>query len=163
MGAESFEVFAAAHVRPLHRAAFLLCGDWHIAEDLVQQTLTDAYVNWHRVRRADSPEAYLHRILVNNVRSRWRRRTNREHARHDLSDERLQRDPAQIVVDRDEVLRGLLNLPARQRAAVVLRHIVGLSETDTAEALGVSVGTVKSSTSRALVALRATLTEETCT
>jgi DNA-directed RNA polymerase specialized sigma24 family protein len=59
---------------PLHQSAYLLCGDWHLAHDLVQDTLVSAYQHWPRVRQADNPDAYVRRILINEVRGRWRRR-----------------------------------------------------------------------------------------
>ena len=71
---EEFREFARSRASPLHQTAYLLCGDWHLAHDLVQDTLVKAYQHWPRVRRADSPDAYVRRILLNEVRGRWRRR-----------------------------------------------------------------------------------------
>ena len=71
---EEFREFARSRASPLHQSAYLLCGDWHLAHDLVQDTLVKAYQHWPRVRRADSPDAYVRRILLNEVRGRWRRR-----------------------------------------------------------------------------------------
>lgn len=138
----------------MHRTAYLLCGDWHLANDLVQETLAKAYSNWRRVQRADSPSAYVRRILINESRRGWRRNRNItvqpdiDSTVADMSDE---------VVNRAELLQALQSLPARQRATVVLRFLEGLSERETAAALGCSEGTVKSQTSRALIKLKSVL------
>ena len=71
---EEFREFTRDRASPLHQSAYLLCGDWHLAHDLVQDTLVKAYQHWPRVRQADNPDAYVRRILVNEVRGRWRRR-----------------------------------------------------------------------------------------
>lgn len=160
---EAFRAFASRAAPGLQRAAYLLCGDWHIAEDLVQNTLTNAYVHWRRVINADNADAYVHGMLVNAARSRWRRRTNRQFATDRPGTEAATDDHAMAVVRRDALLIALLELPLGQRATVVLRHLLGFSEAETAAALGVSVGTVKSQTSRALAALRGHLTEESLT
>ena len=73
---EEFREFARSRAAPLHRSAYLLCGDWHLAHDLVQDTFVKAYRHWHRVQQADSPDAYVRRILLNEARKRWRRREN---------------------------------------------------------------------------------------
>ena len=70
--AEEFHAFVGDRASPLHRTAYLLCGDWHLAQDVVQETLVKAYRNWTRVRRAGNPDAYVRRILINEVRDRWR-------------------------------------------------------------------------------------------
>jgi RNA polymerase sigma-70 factor (sigma-E family) len=154
---EEFREFARSRAWPLHQAAYLLCGDWHLAHDLVQDTLIQTYRHWPRVRKADSPDAYVRRILLNGARGRWRRREiavpvarfAAEPAVHDTTDE---------LARRAELLQALLTLPLRQRATVVLRYLEGMSERETAELLGCSAGTVKSQSSRALAALRAFLT-----
>lgn len=160
---EAFRAFANRAAPDLQRAAYLLCGDWHIAEDLVQNTLTNAYVHWRRVNNADNADAYVHGMLVNAARSRWRRRTNRQFVSDKPGVAAVTDDHAVAIVQRDALLTALLDLPIGQRAAVVLRHLLGFSEAETAGALGVSVGTVKSQTSRALVALRRQLSEESLT
>ncbi|MCO1596838.1 SigE family RNA polymerase sigma factor [Micromonospora sp. RHAY321] len=138
----------------MHRTAYLLCGDWYLADDLVQEALAKAYSNWRKVQRADSPSAYVRRILINESRRGWRRVRNiTVHADvdgtvADMSDE---------VVNRAELLQALQSLPARQRATVVLRFLEGLSERETAAVLGCSEGTVKSQTSRALIKLKSVL------
>ncbi|RLP94383.1 MULTISPECIES: SigE family RNA polymerase sigma factor [unclassified Micromonospora] len=151
---QDFRAFVQGIAASLHRTAYLLCGDWHLANDLVQETLAKAYSNWRRVQRADSPSAYVRRILINESRRGWRRNRNItvqpdiDSTVADMSDE---------VVNRAELLQALQSLPARQRATVVLRFLEGLSERETAAALGCSEGTVKSQTSRALIKLKSVL------
>ncbi|MEV4658895.1 SigE family RNA polymerase sigma factor [Micromonospora sp. NPDC049301] len=151
---QDFRVFVQGIAASLHRTAYLLCGDWYLADDLVQETLAKAYSNWRRVQRANSPSAYVRRILINESRRGWRRNRNTtvqpdiDSTVADMSDE---------VVNRAELLQALQSLPARQRATVVLRFLEGLSERETAAALGCGEGTVKSQTSRALIKLKSVL------
>ena len=143
---------------PLHRNAYLLCGDWHLAHDLVQDTLVKAYQHWPRVRSADSPDAYVRRILLNEARSRWRRRElTMPVPRFDSGGEPVTPDAADEITVRAELLAALLALPLRQRATVVLRYLEGLSERETAAVLGCSEGTVKSQSARALGSLKSFL------
>jgi RNA polymerase sigma-70 factor (sigma-E family) len=155
----AFREFARQRAAPLHRSAYLLCGDWHLAEDLVQETLAKAYAHWHRVQKAGNRDAYVRRILVNEARQRWRRR-EAPVLRTDAVREQPARDGADDVVRRAELLQALLRLPIGQRATIVLRHLDGLTERETAAALGCSEGTVKSQASRALAALRNYLARE---
>lgn len=149
----AFREFARQRAAPLHRSAYLLCGDWHLAEDLVQETLAKAYAQWHRVQNADNSDAYVRRILVNEARQRWRRH-DAPVLRTDAAMEQAARDGADDVVRRAELFQALLRLPIGQRATIVLRHLDGLTERETAAVLGCSEGTVKSQASRALAALR---------
>jgi|HubBroStandDraft_1064217.scaffolds.fasta_scaffold06517_3 RNA polymerase sigma-70 factor (sigma-E family) len=149
----SFREFARQRAAPLHRSAYLLCGDWHLAEDLVQETLAKAYAQWHRVRNADSPQAYVRRILLNEARERWRRH-EAPVPRTDAATDQPVPDWSDDIVRRAQLFDALLRLPARQRATIVLRYFDGLTERETATALGCGEGTVKSQTSRALAALR---------
>jgi RNA polymerase sigma-70 factor (sigma-E family) len=154
---QEFREFASSRAAPLHRSAYLLCGDWHLAEDLVQDTLVKAYQQWGRVSRADNPDAYVRRILLNEARQRWRRRDN------DLrvvafSVEPVTVDGTEVIAQRDGLLQALLTLPFHQRATVVLRYLEGLSGRETAQALRCSEGTVKSQAARALASLRSFLT-----
>ena len=152
---EEFGEFMRSRASPLHQSAYLLCGDWHLAHDLVQDTLVKAYQYWPRVRQADSPDAYVRRILLNEARSRWRRRERampvprfpegREPATPDAADE---------FARRTGLLHALLALPMRQRATIILRYLEGMSERETAAVLGCSEGTVKSQSARALGTLR---------
>lgn len=150
---QEFREFAMQRASPLHQSAYLLCGDWHLAHDLVQETLVKAYRHWPRVRQADNPEAYVRRILINEVRERWRRRERSEPVAR-FTVEPTVPDAADDIARRDRVLQALLELPLQQRATVVLRYLEGLSQAETAELLGCSEGTVKSQTSRALATLR---------
>lgn len=154
---DRFRAWASARTPALHRSAFLLCGDWHAAEDLVQEALTRTAVRWTRVEAADNPDAYVRRILVNLSNSRWRRKSTHERPAPRLPEDVVP-DGSQDRAVRDELIEALRALPRRQRAAVVLRYFDGLSEAETAHVLDCSVGTVKSQTSRALATLRRTLT-----
>jgi RNA polymerase sigma-70 factor (sigma-E family) len=149
----AFREFARQRAAPLHRSAYLLCGDWHLAEDLVQEVFAKVYVHWRRVQIADNPDAYVRRILVNEARQRWRRK-DAPVPRPEAVTDRAGPDWSEDLVRRAELFEALLRLPAGQRATIVLRHLDGLSERETAEALGCSEGTVKSQASRAMAALR---------
>ena len=146
-----------AFIRALHpalvRAAFLLTGQDASAQDLVQETLVRVVLQWRRVTGSDVPEAYVRRVLLNTFLDGRRRSWLRERS-WSSPPEQAQHAAYEEVVDRDLLARGLLRLPPRQRAAVVLRHYEDCSEAQTAELMGCSVGTVKSLTSRGLVALR---------
>jgi RNA polymerase sigma-70 factor (sigma-E family) len=147
-----FSDYMAARQPSLLRTAYLLTGDRHTAEDLVQTALAKLYLSWDKVRRQESVDGYVRRILVNEHNSLWRRPwKRRETTTSELPDRAAPADQP----GRDDVLWELVQtLPRKQRAAVVLRYYEELSEAETAEILGVSVGTVKSQTSRALAALR---------
>ena len=154
---DGFDDFVAGWSARLLRAAYLLTGDRGLAEDLVQDVYERLYVAWPRV---DDPGAYAHRTLTRQAINRWRSRSRRpaESAfglEHDRPDQRA--DAADALHDRAVVLSALRTLTARQRAVVVLRFFADLSEADTAAAMGCSVGTVKSQTSRALARLRTAL------
>lgn len=149
----TFQEFVLARRRSLLRSAWLLTGDWHAAEDLVQTALMRCYPHWHRVA-ADNPDAYVRKAIANAHASLWRRSWRGERPTAELpdtpgSDEYGGADTRRVLA------AALGRLPARQRAAVVLRYYEDLSEADTAAALGCSVGTVKSQTSKALATLRA--------
>jgi RNA polymerase sigma-70 factor (sigma-E family) len=153
---DEFRAFAADRSLRLHQSAYLLCGDWHLAHDLVQDTLVNVYRHWSRVRQADSPDAYVRRILINEARDRWRRR-DRALPVADLGAGPMipaVPDAADDIARRDGLLRALVELPYQQRATVVLRYLEGLSQAETAQVLGCSAGTVKSQSSRALATLR---------
>lgn len=164
---DEFRTFVESRAAALHRSAYLLCGDWHLAHDLVQEALARAYRHWGRIVRADNPDAYVRRIVVNEANRYWRRHRHRDRVvdgRHDRpAPGGVAPDPSDGVVRRARILQALLALPARQRATVVLRYLDGLTERETAAALNCSEGTVKSQTSRALAALRAHLSREEAT
>jgi RNA polymerase sigma-70 factor (sigma-E family) len=158
---EQFHRFVLSHRTGLvHTATLLTAGDTHLAEDLVQSTLTKLYVAWPSFRKADNPEGYLRRTLVNTLtdeRRRWWRRHERTVA--DIPER--PRPVESSSGDGDDRLRDALRaLPPKMRAAVVFRYFYDLDVADTADALGCSVGTVKSQTARALERLRAELNEE---
>jgi RNA polymerase sigma-70 factor (sigma-E family) len=150
---DEFTDFVEARSGALFRLAFLLVGDHQLAQDLVQESLAKTFVALPRLRGVANAEAYTRRVMATTVVS-WRRRRSfherpTEHLPEPESD-----DLAASVVEHDEVWARLRALPPRQRVAVVLRHYVDLSEAQTAEAMGCSVGTVKSSVSTALRRLR---------
>ena len=157
-GREDFEAFVAARYAALLRTAYLLTGDHHDAEDLLQQSLVKAVGAWGRI--VGDPEPYVRTILVRQNVSRWRRRRWRE-VHTDLPPDRGVEDTG--AEDRVRLQQALALLAPRQRAVIVLRYYHDLTEAQTAEALGIAVGTVKSQTRDALRSLRRTvpdLTEE---
>ncbi|MFI7576523.1 SigE family RNA polymerase sigma factor [Micromonospora sp. NPDC049497] len=149
---EGFDDFVATRSPRLLRTAFLLTRDWALAEDLLQTALARAWEAWRRVE--GDPEPYVRRIIVNTYASSWRRRWRGELPTADLPESGECADPYQTVDDRERLWRALGGLPRRQRAVLVLRYFEDLSEIETAETLGCSVGTVKSQASRALAKLR---------
>lgn len=143
----------------LYRTAYLLCGDPHRAEDIVQQALTRLYVAWPRVSRVDSVDAYARRIVVNAHIDETRRPWRRERPVEAEPGSALDR-PVEAPVtpeDADALWTALRGLAPGQRRVVVLRHYWGLSVDETAADLGISPGTVKSQTVDALTRLRAAL------
>lgn len=159
---EDYLAFVRARRDALEGAAFLICGDHHLAQDLVQEALVKLGSRWERVSQG-SPDAYVRRILYRDMVSRWRRLR-----RENLVDIA---DPAgplaslsipsatEAWVDGAQVRQLLQRLPPRQRAVIVLRYFEDLTEKDTAAALGVSVGTVKSHAHAALQTLRSWIPE----
>ncbi len=147
-----FTAYMTARQPSLLRTAYLLTGDRHTAEDLVQTALAKLYLSWDKVQRRELVDGYVRRILVNEHNSLWRRGwKRRETATDELPEVAAPDEPGSRD---DELWRFVQSLPRKQRAAVVLRYYEELSEAETAAVLGVSVGTVKSQTSRALAALR---------
>jgi RNA polymerase sigma-70 factor (sigma-E family) len=157
-GDAAFAAWAAAQAGGLHRFAYLLCGDWHEAEDLVQEALAKAALHWKRIERIEHPDAYVRTILVNQCRSMWRRPWRRPQASDAI--ELVTTDATHAVVTHIDLVAALQRLPLRQRATVVLRYYEDLSEAETAALLGCSVGTVKSQHHKALHALKVTMTKE---
>lgn len=152
-GHGDFDAYAAARWPQLVRTAYLLTGDHHEAEDLVQSTLAKVYLGWSRICRLDEPDAYVHRALVNNNLSRFRKRRVIQLLTPRLP-ERTRPGPHQQIEERAVLLAVLAELPPRQRAVVVLRYWEDLSEQQVAEILGCSAGNVKSQASRGLRKLR---------
>lgn len=148
---EDFARYVRARQHVLLRAAYLVCGDAHLAEDLLQQAFTKVARRWDRLRH-ENPDAYIRRILYRDAISAWRR-TRRESLVTALPDTGTA-DPTSGVTDRVELERALAALTPRQRAVLVLRFFEDRSEADTAEVLGVGIGTVTSQTHAALARLR---------
>ncbi|MGW1176727.1 SigE family RNA polymerase sigma factor [Kitasatospora sp. NPDC002543] len=150
-----FEAFAATRWRRLVRTAYLLTGDHHEAEDVVQATFAKVFRNWARISRLDEPDAYVHRALVNNNLSRHRRRRVRQLLVPVLPDRESTAGGGHHDVEQRSVLiQALAELPQRQRAVVVLRYWEDMGERQVAEVLGCSPGNVKSQASRGLAKLR---------
>jgi RNA polymerase sigma-70 factor (sigma-E family) len=147
----SFDTFVLSRTDRLLRTAYLLTRDHALAEDLLQTALTKAWTAWHRMD--SDPEPYVRKILVNTYATWWRRRWSRE-APTEVLPETVLTSEIDAHAERRDLWTALGRLPRRQQAAVVLRYYEGLSEAETADLLGCSVGTVKSSTSRALAKLR---------
>jgi RNA polymerase sigma-70 factor (sigma-E family) len=149
----SFEEFVAARGDRLYRAAWLLTGDAHAAEDLLQTVLARVWPKWSRIA-GDNPEAYARRALVNTYASWWRRRWRGETPTQELPDDTAVRDVF-AEVDLAQSLAAVVGrLPPRQRAVVVLRYFEDLSVEETAQVLGCRPGTVKSQAAKALRILR---------
>jgi RNA polymerase sigma-70 factor (sigma-E family) len=156
---EEFQSFVIGRWPRLMRTAFLLTGEQHAAEDLVQSSLERAYVAWRKVKAADDPDAYVWRLMINAHARKHRRRlkellaprtdTDLTPEQPDTGDRIAQAD------DRSALLTALSQLPPRQREAVVLRYWEDLSEAQAAEAMGCSVGAVKSNAAKGIAKLRA--------
>lgn len=146
-----FASFVAARGAALQRTAYLLTGDWALAEDLLQTALTKSYLAWSRIERSD-PEAYVRKVIATTYASWWRRRWRGEHPTEVLPDTAA--ESWSRVDDRVALAAALARLPRRQRAVIVLRFHEDLTERAVADALGIAVGTVKSQTAKALATLR---------
>jgi RNA polymerase sigma-70 factor (sigma-E family) len=149
---EEFRLFAGAQRASLYRAALVLSADPGVAEDLVQTALMRTYARWSQVREQD-PGGYAWRVISNANIDRWRRDRGRERLTAEVP-EGASVDVAAGVAERDAVLRALGGLTAQERRVVALRFLDDFSETDTARALGIPLGTVKSVTHRAIGKLR---------
>lgn len=147
---ERFEEWVQAAGPRLHRSAFLLTGDWATAQDLVQHACA---ATWSRFEQLEQPEAFARTVMARTSASWWRRRWRGEVPHRELP-EPPAHDPWAGVDRANAVRTALLTLPPRQRAVIVLRFLDDLSETEAADALGWPVGTVKSTTARAIAALR---------
>jgi RNA polymerase sigma-70 factor (sigma-E family) len=147
----SFEAFVEQRSRALWRNAWLLTGDEHKAEDLLQTALLKVWRRWSTINRRAGAEAYARRVLVTTYTDWWRRRWNAELPSDALPELPFAGPPTEV---RHDLLTALAGLSRGQRAVVVLRYVEDLSEADTAAILGCSPGTVKSQLSRALAALR---------
>ncbi len=149
----AFSDLVAARSPALLRTAYLVVGDHQLAQDLLQEALVKAYVAWPRLRDVTKAEAYVRRTIVTTAIS-WRRRRSFHERPVDAVPDTWDADQTERLATHDDVWAQVGSLPPKQRAALVLRYYEDLSEADTAEVLGCSIGTVKSQVSEALGKLR---------
>ena len=155
---EEFDAFMTASWSSLYRTAVLMTGDTHLAEDMLQNAMGKVYKAWHRVSRVEHPRSYARAILANEVSTWWRRRSSSELPVETWPESTSTSGLDDQVVEADLMWQALGTLPARQRAVVVLRYYEDLSGVEIASVLGISEGTVKAHTHRALRALETALT-----
>jgi RNA polymerase sigma-70 factor (sigma-E family) len=157
-GERAFEEFFRARRDAVRRSAYLLCGDWHHADDLTQTAFVALYRKWDGIREPAALDAYLRRTLVRALIDETRRPWRRERAVSDLPEPPVVTDAtADGLATRHALVDGLRRLPPRQRAVLVLRFLEGMDVAATARALGCRQGTVKSQTAHGLAALRSVL------
>lgn len=149
-----FTAYLQARQARLLRTAYLLTGDQHQAEDLLQTSLAKLYLAWTRVHDRESVDAYVRRIMVNEHNSLWRRAWRRREHPTDAVPEPPTALPTYDDGTGAALWAAVQTLPRKARAVLVLRYYEELTEAETAEVLGIAVGTVKSQTSRALATLR---------
>ncbi len=158
---QEFAEYFQARRDAVRRTAYLLCGDWHRADDLAQSAFVALHRRWRQVRDKGALDAYVRRILVRGVVNESRRPWRRERFVADVPDTAgsggASAGHADAVTTRQALTAGLAGVPPRQRAVLVLRFLDGLDVAATARALGCSEGTVKSQTARGLQALRLAL------
>jgi RNA polymerase sigma-70 factor (sigma-E family) len=159
-GPTHFDTYVHDRSAALLRLAFLLTGDAHLAEDLVQASLVKVMGKWDAVAAGGDPHPYVRTVVLRTALGWRRRHWNGERPSDPVPERADTTDAAGTVVARERLRCALLALPHRQRAAVVLRHYEDLSEADVARALHCSVGTVKSQTARGLERLRTLLDDE---
>jgi RNA polymerase sigma-70 factor (sigma-E family) len=152
--------YVTARSRVLCTTAYLLCGDWHRAEDVTQTALTKLYLAWRRIDRSASVDAYARTVLLRAYLDEGRRPWRRERTVVELPDPPAPGDAAGEVDDRLAIAAVLRRLPRTQRAVIVLRFWCDLDVRSTAAELGISEGTVKSASARGLASLRAVLERE---
>jgi RNA polymerase sigma-70 factor (sigma-E family) len=155
-----FTAFAEANVTRLRQTAYLMCRDWHLAQDLTQTTLTKMYVHWNKIARdpASDPFRYARKVLLNALLDHRRLRSSTELTLDQLPDR--PQGAADPSAARLTLLDALAQLPKRDRAIVLLRYWDDLSVADTADILGVSASVVKSQSARAFAVLRELLGQE---
>jgi RNA polymerase sigma-70 factor (sigma-E family) len=154
----AFSEFAEACTPSLFRTAYLMVGDHQLAEDLLQEALVKTLIAWPRLHDRANLEAYTRRIVVTTSVS-WRRRRSFHERPSEKLPERAGVDPTEVVTTHHTVVAALMTVPPRQRAAIVLRYYQDLTEAQTADIMGSSVGTVKSQVSAGIKRLRAVLGE----
>lgn len=158
--AVEFELYVAHHRRPLIRFAAMITADPRLAEDVVSDTLAKAFEKWESIGGLDNPHSYVRKMVLNDYLS-WRRRARRTSVRAELGDlVEPEPDHAEATVTRLYLIGELKRLPPKQRAALVLRYIEGLSVPDIAAALGSGENAVRSNMSRGLAQLRVQLSNE---
>src|ERR671931_328790 len=150
----AFEDFVEDRMMALFGTAYLLVGDVHHAEDLLQSALEKAYRRWRRIRTMQHPEAYVRKVIVNLANARWRRRRRAPEVALEEAGEGGRADDTALIDLRHELMVGLHQLPVGMRTVLVLRYWEGLSDAEVAAEIGRSVGTVKSQASRGLERLR---------
>ncbi len=155
----AYREYVISRMEVLRRTGYLLCRDWHLADDLVSITVAKLYRHWKRASGVEHLDAYVRRILVRTWLDERGRPWRREEPAGDLPEPTVELNSG--VLDRAQLFELLEALPPRRRAAVVLRIYCDLSVEETAGILGCSAGTVKSQTARGLDTLRARLTETT--
>ncbi|MDR7276871.1 SigE family RNA polymerase sigma factor [Catenuloplanes atrovinosus] len=158
--AEDFDDFVHGRGRALLRFAYVLSGDAHLAEDLVQEVLARMHRRWHKVTAMDSPEAYVRTSIVRQFISWRRRRSSREAVLAELPEPAGPDEPQQRVLARDQMWSLLAGLPRAQRAVLVLRFYCDLPDDEIAALLGCAQSTVRSHAARALARMRTMLTEK---
>ena len=154
---QEFDAYFRARRDAVRRSAYLLCGDWHRADDHAQAAFVALHRHWRRIRDRAALDAWMRRTLVRSVVDESRRPWRRERATDEVSAMPSVAGADDGVATRHVLVDGLRAVPPRQRAVLVLRFLEGLDVAATAEALGCSAGTVKSQTAHGLAALRAAL------
>ncbi|MEY7974232.1 SigE family RNA polymerase sigma factor [Saccharomonospora xinjiangensis] len=160
---EEFAEYFAAKRDSVRRTAYLLCGDWHRADDLAQTAFVSLHRKWRKIRDRRAVDAYLRRTLARAAIDESRRPWRREEHTDEVPQPRVADDGdalAERVSARADLLAGLARVPSKQRAVLVLRYFEGLDVASVARALGCSEGNVKSQTARGLAKLRTALGEE---
>jgi len=149
-----FTEYLAVRQPSLLRTAYLLTGDRHQAEDVLQMSLAKLYLAWDKVHDRGAVDAYVRRIMVNENNSLWRRAWKKREYATDQIPEGAPHHDAYDDGTNDQLWQVVQTLPPKARSVVVLRYYEQMSEAEVADALGISIGTVKSQCSRALAALR---------
>lgn len=157
---QDFAAYVDGRGAALRGTAYLLCGDWHLAEDLTQSTLIKLYLSWRRIERRESVDAYARRVLLRAFLDEGRRPWRRERSWPQLPDRQMAQQADAAVAERLALEAAMRGLPRTQRAVLVLRYWCDLDVRDTAAVLGISEGTVKSASSRGLRDLRSVLDQE---
>lgn len=155
-----FDDLVDARSAHLLMSAYLLTSDWGLAEDLLQTALAKTYLRWRRLRNPGAAEAYVRRVMITTYGKWWRRRWRNEVPTDSPPDDVAAPDAYAAVDEWQGLSRALAELPPRARSMVVLRYYHDLTEPQIAAELGCSVGTVKSTVSRALVRLRQEIGEQ---